>query len=107
MSDNPAPLHLVDFIEDLGKWSNSVFGVGNRSVGIVDHIRKELEEISANPNDLLEWVDVVILALDGARRSGHSPAAICDALVCKHKINVARKWGPNTGEEKAIEHIRD
>jgi len=105
--DNPAPLHLVDFIEEIGKWSDSVFGVGKRSKGIVDHIHKELDEISANPHDLFEWVDVMILAFDGARREGYSPEAICNVLVRKHKINAARKWGPNTGEEKAIEHIRD
>ena len=34
--------------------------------GIREHIRKELDEIENEPRDLIEWIDVVILALDGA-----------------------------------------
>jgi len=42
---------------------------------------------------------LVMLALDGAYRSGHSPKEICEALVQKYKINLTRKWGPD-------EHVR-
>lgn len=79
--------HLRHQIE----WSRATFGPGDRTEGVVDHIRKELEEVLANPH-LSEWVDVIILALDGAWRSGASPEQIIAAIVAKQKTNEARKW---------------
>ena len=76
--------------------------------GVVDHIRKELREIEAEPGDLKEWIDVAILALDGAWRSGASPAEILAALVAKQDKNEARTWPGWRGADpdKAIEHDR-
>ena len=90
-------------------WSSHTFGPGSRTTGILDHIRKELREIEAQPNDLSEWIDVVILALDGAWRIGHSPEQIIAALVAKQTKNEVRVW-PNwrtAPAGKAIEHRRD
>ena len=96
--------HLVHQRE----WSEQIFGPGDRAEGVVDHIRKELDEILAHPTDLSEWIDVVILALDGAWRAGHSPADIIDALVAKQAKNERRKWPDwRTAEPgKAIEHVK-
>lgn len=90
-------------------WSEKTFGPGGRVDGVVDHIRKELREIEAEPTDSAEWIDVVILAFDGAWRSGLSPQQIINELVAKHTINEARKWPDwRTAEPgKAIEHVRD
>lgn len=100
---------LYSFLHRQIVWSRAVFGPGDRAAGIVDHIRKELVEIEANPTDIFEWVDVVILALDGAWRAGHSPLAICEALKQKAEKNRNRKWPDWRTAElgKAIEHIRD
>ena len=90
-------------------WSEQTFGPGERTVGIVDHIQKELAEILANPNDLSEWINVIILALDGAWRIGYSPDDIITALVAKQAKNEARTW-PDWREAelgKAIEHVRE
>jgi len=90
-------------------WSSKTFGNGERSQGIVDHIRKELVEIEEKPNDLEEWIDVVILALDGAWREGYSPDQIANALQHKLTKNKSRKWPDWRAAEdgKAIEHIRN
>jgi hypothetical protein len=91
-------------------WATETFGPGVRTVGIVDHIRKELGEIEAvDGNDLMEWVDVIILAIDGAARAGFSPQDISDALDAKQTINENRKWPDwrTVDPDKAIEHIRD
>ena len=95
-------------LERQSEWSEKIFGPGDRTKGIVDHIRKELREIELAPLDLEEWIDVVILALDGAWRSGHSPEQIIAQLVAKQTKNEARKWPDwrTAPTDKAIEHDR-
>jgi len=46
---------------------------GTRTKGVIDHLRKELDEVEKEPTDLLEWIDLVLLALDGAWRHGYTP----------------------------------
>lgn len=90
------------------EWSERTFGPGPRTGGVIDHIRKELVEIEADPLDLGEWVDVVILALDGAWRSGHEPQEIIDAIKAKQTKNEGRTWPDwrNASQDVAIEHDR-
>lgn len=89
-------------------FSEKTFGPGPRTAGVLDHIRKELIEIEAAPADLSEWIDVVILALDGAWRAGHSPDQIIGALVVKQDRNEARVWPDwrTAPTDRAIEHDR-
>lgn len=92
------------------EWSLKTFGPGPRSVGIVDHIQKELKEIAeTDGKDLSEWIDVIILAIDGATREGFTPEQIEDALHAKQVVNEQRQWPDWRDAEpgKAIEHIRD
>ena len=51
-------------------WSWKTFGPGARAEGICKHIEKELLEVRAKPDDLSEWVDIILLATDGALRAG-------------------------------------
>lgn len=90
------------------EFSERTFGPGTRTVGVLDHIRKELREIESKPDDLSEWIDVVILALDGAWRAGHSPEAIVAMLIAKQAKNEARTWPDwrTAPLDKAIEHVR-
>lgn len=88
-------------------FSSRTFGPGPRALGIVDHIRKELREIEAAPGDLEEWIDVALLALDGAWRSGASPEAVCRALVAKLAKNEQRAWPAPGAQDQAIEHIEE
>ena len=74
------------------EFSLRTFGPGARAKGVVAHIRKELEEVEAAPGDLAEWVDVMILAADGAMRAGHDPAALLAGYRAKLARNFARKW---------------
>ena len=90
------------------QWSEQTFGPGPRTAGLLDHIRKELREIEATPFDGEEWIDVVILALDGAWRAGLSPEQIIETLAGKQAKNEARTWPDwrTADPSKAIEHIR-
>lgn len=89
-------------------WSGATFGPGHRTAGVVDHIRKELVEIEASPQDLREWTDVVILALDGFWRAGGEPDQLEVYLHEKLGKNMRRLWpdwrSAPTGQ--AIEHVR-
>lgn len=89
-------------------WSTETFGPGARLKGVLDHIRKELDEILADPTDLGEWVDVIILAFDGAWRAGWEPQQIIDAVKSKQRRNELRTWPDwrTMSPDQAIEHDR-
>jgi len=89
-------------------WSLSTFGPGTRHKGIIAHIRKELKELEDDPRDLDEWIDVILLALDGAWRSGANPERIIEALEAKMRKNRGRNW-PDwkaLSQDDPIEHVR-
>ncbi|TIT80134.1 MAG: DUF550 domain-containing protein [Mesorhizobium sp.] len=90
-------------------WSEATFGPGPRTNGVIDHIRKELREIEADPTDITEWIDVAILALDGAWRAGASPSQIIATLEAKQSKNEARVWPDwrTMSPDQAIEHVRE
>ncbi len=77
--------------------------------GIIDHIEEELQEIAADPHDLEEWIDVIILAAGGAMKSGHTPQQVIDMLEAKMRKNELRDWPDwRTAEPgKKINHIRE
>lgn len=90
-------------------FSERTFGPGPRTAGVLDHIRKELLEIERDPDDLLEWVDLLLLAFDGALRRGYAPRRILAAYREKLAANEHRGWPDwrKADPEKAIEHIRE
>jgi len=105
------PVVAFDMREHLQRqreWSEKTFGPGPRTGGIIDHITKELVEIEADPGDVKEWLDVVVLALDGAWRAGATPDQIIDLLVAKQDRNEKRVWPDwrTMSPDKAIEHDR-
>lgn len=103
-----APFDFAAHLARQAAWSEQTFGPGSRLGGIIDHIRKELIELADSEGALAEWVDVVILALDGCWRSGASPAEIIAAIVAKQARNESRNWPDwrTMPTDKAIEHDR-
>lgn len=99
---------LVAHLHRQREFSLRTFGPGELTATVLDHIRKELKEIEAAPGDLYEWIDVVLLALDGACRAGFTPEQVAQALDAKLTSNESRKWPEWRTVEpgKAIEHIR-
>ena len=100
---------LVDHLYRQRDFSQRTFGPGECTARVLDHIRKELGEIEAKPGDLSEWIDVVLLAFDGAWRAGFEPDQIAHALAAKQTKNESRTWPDwRTAEPgKAIEHVRE
>lgn len=104
----------TDFAAHLARqrtFSERTFGPGERLEGVSDHIRKELAEVAkATPGEerQAEWIDVVMLALDGAWRSGMSPEQIIQGLRDKLEKNERRTWPDwrTADPNRAIEHNR-
>ncbi len=108
MTERPT-FDLITLLDRQRTFSARTFGPGLRTKGISDHIRKELDEIAKAPRDLEEWVDVIILGIDGAWRTGASSEEIAAAIAAKITKNENRKWPDwrTVGEDKPIEHVRD
>jgi hypothetical protein len=100
---------LLDCVIDQKEFSEATFGPGQRLQGVLKHIRKELKEIElTNGLDLMEWIDVAFLALDGAWRAGFTPEEVVTAWLQKFDINVGRKWPDwrTMPKDVPIEHDR-
>jgi len=100
---------LVAHLKRAAVFSKNTFGPGPRAAGVVAHIREELLEIERDPNDISEWIDVAILAFDGALRQGFTPEAVAAALEAKQTKNEGRKW-PDWRQFTAgqpINHVRE
>lgn len=107
VGDYEAAVIDADYLAHQREWSTEAFGPGGRPLGVIDHIEKELGEVRDDPTDLGEWVDIIILAFDGAWRAGHDPQDILDAVAAKQARNEARAWPDwrNADPDKAIEHV--
>jgi len=107
-------MNLTEHLERQQKFSFNTFGPprngpsGQPTDGVIDHLEKELVEVRKDPTDIFEWIDVAILAFDGALRAGFSPGQIVDALAAKQTTNEQRKWPDwrTATPGKAIEHVR-
>jgi hypothetical protein len=109
MSTESKTFDLIAHLSRQINWSRETFGPGQRTQGVINHIRSELTEIEAHPTDLSEWIDVMILAIDGAwRNAGATPEMIAEALAAKQVKNENRTWPDwrQFGEDQAIEHDR-
>lgn len=97
---------LAAYLTAQRQWSLLTFGEGKRTIGICKHIRKELIEIEADPDDLIEHVDVIMLAMDLFWRAGGDPENLLDMLKQKQNINFARTWPEPKPDDEPTEHIR-
>ena len=95
-------------LDEQREWSDRTFGPGQRVGGVVAHLRKELAEVEAKPDDLSEWIDLIILAVDGATRQGYSGEDVTLAYHRKMRENRDRAWPDwrDFSEDEPIEHVR-
>jgi hypothetical protein len=91
-------MDLQDHLKRQMAFSKATFGPGNRKEGVIDHIRQELNEVSTD-GDPREWVDLVILSLDGLWRSLKYPkdSTTKNFVLWDERnsepIKIARTWG--------------
>lgn len=98
---------FYNYLKRQREWSRRTFGFGPRTEGICKHIEKELAEIRKAPYSF-EWLDVVILALDGMWRTGASLTDIQNALWEKQEENLRRSWPDpkELSQNEVSEHIK-
>lgn len=103
-------------------FSKATFGPGARTNGVLDHITKELDEVRDSGGSADEWVDLVILSLDGLTRqlsfcnagdkriktSAEIAEIACAMIIGKQDRNENRAWPDwrTMSPDKAIEHDR-
>jgi len=87
-------------------WSEATFGSGKRTIGLIEHIREELKEVEEKPEDLIEWVDVILLAFDGYWRNGGKPEELMSVVEKKFKENQNRKWLPPAPDDQPNFHVK-
>lgn len=103
--------HFIDAddIRAQREWSDRTFGPGQRTKGVLRHMREELTEVYHAPDDIEEWADLMILTLDGATRRGFTPEQIIDAYHKKMDTNMYdREWPDyrDFSEDEPINHVR-
>jgi hypothetical protein len=101
------------------QWSIKTFGQGKRTNGVLQHISREIEEVKGSNGSAKEWVDLVILSLDGLCRElvynkpGMSEVAASNAAITllmeKQLENEAREWPPvdEANQDVAIAHLKE
>jgi hypothetical protein len=107
LSGQSASPTLSTFLARQIEWSARTFGAGRRTLGILKHIEKEISEAKAKPEDLTEWIDIIILAIDGYWRHGGTPETIMPDLTAKAETNYKRTYPMPTSEDEPSEHVRD
>ena len=78
--------------DDIGLFTDKTFPKSTAKSKAL-HLSEEAQEAAADPTDILEWADCMILLLDGARAAGYDTTAIYKAVLEKMEINKDRTWG--------------
>lgn len=99
---------LINHINEQREFSLKTFGPGKRLEAGIDHIKKELDEIIKEPDNLEEYVDLILLSLDITHRAGFTAEEICEKIKYKFEKNKNRKWPDWKTQpyDKAITHIK-
>lgn len=100
-------MNIETYVLNHKAWSEKTFGLGPRTEGNLKHIEKEIAEVRKDPTDLMEWIDIAILALDGAWRAGYTAKEIEMALVLKQSINFNRQWPAPGPADQPVEHAKN
>lgn len=101
-------MSLEEFWHQQAEWSQATFGADTERgpAGPLKHLRKEIEEVLADPTDLIEYVDLQFLVFDAARRAGFTYPQFEAACFHKLEVNRSRRWQKPTTDEP-VEHVRE
>ena len=92
--------------DSITAWADSVFGKDRKPESILQHLKKEIEELLEDPSSLEEYADVGILWLNAAKKAGYDVDDLYFAIVGKMWVNKCRKWG-KMDENGVVEHLRE
>ena len=106
----PTRRTLDELATDHLRWAAATFDavdrrpVAERIRSGLRHAAKELAEIAADPQDAVEFVDVIGLMVTTARLAGHSLDDLAAAWERKLEELPSRRWA--RGADGTIEHVR-
>ncbi len=87
-----------------GLWSDATFGE-RTPIEPLSHLEEEIKEVMAEPGDIMEWADCLLLYLDSARLAGFTINQIIEAAKKKQEINRNRKW--ERTPEGYFKHVKE
>ncbi|MEM7776142.1 MAG: dATP/dGTP pyrophosphohydrolase domain-containing protein [Pseudomonadota bacterium] len=105
-------MDLIAHMKRQRAFSKATFGPGEHTNALCKSIGKKLDEIEsaqARTTRAEEFVDVVILALDGLWRTGLTPEEMVEAIEAKQMQNELRVWPDwrTAAQEKARQSTRE
>jgi dCMP deaminase len=98
----PVAPTLDSVIREVNEWQAVTFPRATPA-SVVEHLRREVNELIADPTNTSELADVVFLAVGLAYELGVDLAAV---VADKLAINRARTWG-QPDEHGVVEHVRE
>jgi hypothetical protein len=81
-----------DALDDLADWQDRTFGTAQGPIGALNHLSQEVEEAKADPTDIIEYVDCLMLIMAASRRAGFTFDQLHAAFLRKLEINKQRRW---------------
>lgn len=92
----------TEFQNEFSEWAFETFK-GQKIDGKLKHMKKEIDEIIENPDDIIEWADVMLLFLNASKQQGLDMDQILDACKEKFEIIKKREW-QEPDEDGTIQH---
>lgn len=121
-------MELQKLMDKVSKWSDSTFGKLQRTDGIINHLKKEVVELSEAVAEYekvrgddsvgigefgrkfedsnMEFADCFMLLIDAAHHHGLTARQLIHLTNKKLKINKKRNWG-KPDENGVVEHIKE
>jgi hypothetical protein len=97
---------LAAFMERHRAWIERTFPRNATTEGITRHIEKECAEVRQKPDDLDEWIDILILGIHGYWRNGGTAEDLLPRLNRKLTRNESRRYVMKDDPNEPIEHDR-
>jgi len=82
---------LRELQDTIGQWSEVTFDDAS-PVPKLHHLKREVDELLAEPYDRFEYADCLILLVDAARKAGLSADTLVETAFEKMEINKRRVW---------------
>lgn len=93
-----------ELFQEQKKFSLKTFGIRPHTAPL-HHLKKEVDELLAEPYDDSEFADCMLLLMDAWWRKGGTSQELIKACLDKQEINKNRTWGEPT-KEGYSNHLR-
>lgn len=100
---------LQKLYQEFSDWSQKTFQSDSERgpTGPINHLKKEIEELAANPTDRMEYADCFLLLVDAYRRAGLGDiSSLIKDVRAKFEICKERKWG-EINKDGFYQHIKE